>query len=135
MSKSGRLEPNAQKSVHEVEYKISLPPICSSTLGQRPRLIPCQNEQRPNHGHSADENQRPRHRQTSRRVVDVDIAIHDPAEDIPNTQDIQRGTIQAGHIPRHHRRGEETDILEAVLLGALGADDAAFGGGVDALVF
>lgn len=61
------------------------------------------------------------------------IVCH-PARQICGRQPIQRLIRQLGHIANHHRRSEEPEVLEPVLLRAFGPDDGRFGRFVDRLV-
>jgi hypothetical protein len=106
----------------------------SNLLTQRAKGISSHDEQGPNHADSAYKDRSSRHGERPRCIVDIDVVVDQPAGKITDTQEIEHANLQVGHVTGNHRGGKQADILKAVRLGALGADDATFGGGVDALV-
>lgn len=63
-----------------------------------------------------------------RRIINVQQVVRDPAGEVATSQSIQRPIVQSGHVPRDNRGSEETDVLKAILLSALGTHDTFFGG-------
>ena len=113
------------------------PPSSATPLLRKrsiPQPVPRHNEQTKDHADPTQKHPRPRVRNRHTLVIDIDKIIHHPTRHIPPTERIQPPVIHAGHVPRDDGRGEEADVLEAVLLGAFGADDAVLGGLVERLV-
>ena len=101
-----------------------------SSQNRIPHIIPRLHKQRKHHPHAAQKRRRPR----QSHAPNVQHVIHRPAPQIPKAQRIDPPAVHLGDIGGHDRRGEEPDVLEAVLLRGFGADDRRFGLRVEGLV-
>jgi hypothetical protein len=62
------------------------------------------------------------------RASDIQCVVNSPAGEVSRAQSIESPVVQFGNIANDNGSGEETDVLEAVLLGTFGADDGCFRG-------
>lgn len=67
-------------------------------------------------------------------AIDIKQVIRNSTSQISTRYSIQRPAIKSRIIARDNRSSEQSNILEAVLLRAFGADDAAFCARVEGLV-
>jgi hypothetical protein len=92
-----------------------------------PHRIPCLNKQRHHHPHATQKRRCPR----APSSPNIQQVIHNPTPQISKAQRVQPPAIHFRDIACDHCRGEQPDVLEAVLLRGLGANDGLLGGGVE----
>ena len=83
-------------------------------------------KQRKDQPEASKERRRPRKRLRPGLVPDIDVHIHDSAEEVAQTQTVQHTRTQLGQIAGYYSRGEEPDVVEMVLHRPFGAEDTAF---------
>ena len=59
--------------------------------------------------------------------INVEQIVEHTGGQVRPAERVERRVVELGHIADDHRRREEPQVLKAVLLGALGADDRLFG--------
>lgn len=83
-------------------------------------------KQREDHAQPGKERHRPQDHLPSRLVPDIHERVHDPGNEVAQTQPVQLPRTQVGHVAGDHGCGEEADVVEMVLHCALGSQQAAF---------
>jgi hypothetical protein len=96
--------------------------------------IPTLNEESPDNPHTNQERHTPDIRQHIRRSVNVQPIENHTTGQVPKSKRVQSRVLQLGDVANHHRGSKQTEVLEAVLLRALCADDLGLGRLVDALI-
>lgn len=96
--------------------------------------IPTLNEESPDNPHTNQKRHTPNIRQHIRRSINVQPIENHTTGQVPKSKRVQSRVVQLGDIANHHRGSKQTEVLEAVLLRALGTDDLGLGRLVDALV-
>lgn len=68
-------------------------------------------------------------------IVDVEQVIRHSAGQVCSRNRVQSPVVQPGVVACQYSRGEQANVLETILLRALGADDARLGASRQCLVF
>jgi len=90
------------------------------------KSIPRLNKKSHNLNNTAQEDHSPDIRQRWRSVVDINDIVNRSANEVASRKGVESGIWKTGEVASQDCGGKESDVLEAVGLGAFGADDALF---------
>lgn len=85
-------------------------------------------EQSPDHANTRKEDNAANIGHGLAGVIDVDQVVGSTASKVTKTESIQSPVVELGDVASDDSSGEETNVLETVLLGALCANDPIPGG-------